>query len=106
MPAVVNAKLSQRMLRSYWSIPFTQELPGKNASHVRLFLTSTKKGVLGRGSWGGVPPSLASTVVALGEKGGSRGGTPLGEKHARWKGANHVADARWNVDKVGCEADL
>jgi hypothetical protein len=27
----------------------------------------------------GNPPSLASTAVALGEKGGSRGGTPLGE---------------------------
>jgi hypothetical protein len=26
------------MLRSYWFIPFTQELPGKNYSHVRLFL--------------------------------------------------------------------
>jgi hypothetical protein len=22
------------------------------------------------------------------------------------KGANHVADARWNVGEVGCEADL
>jgi hypothetical protein len=39
VPAVVNAKLSQRTLRSYWSIPFTQELPGKNHNHVRLFLT-------------------------------------------------------------------
>ena len=47
IPAVVNVKLSQRMLRSYWSIPFTQEHPGKNPSHVRLFPTSTKKGVLG-----------------------------------------------------------
>jgi hypothetical protein len=28
IPAVVNAKLSQRTLRSYWSIPFTQERPG------------------------------------------------------------------------------
>jgi hypothetical protein len=37
--AVVNAKLSQRTLRSYWSIPFTQELPGKNYSHVRLLPT-------------------------------------------------------------------
>jgi hypothetical protein len=39
MPAVVNPKLSQRTLRSYWSIPFTQELPGKNHSHVRLLPT-------------------------------------------------------------------
>jgi hypothetical protein len=39
MPAVVNAKLSQRTLRSYWSIPFTQELSGKNHSHVRLLPT-------------------------------------------------------------------
>jgi hypothetical protein len=39
VPAVVNAKLSQRTLRSYWSITFTQELPGKNYSHVRLLLT-------------------------------------------------------------------
>jgi hypothetical protein len=30
MPAIVNTKLSQRMLRSYWFIPFTQERPGKN----------------------------------------------------------------------------
>jgi hypothetical protein len=27
VPAVVNATLSQRILRSYWSIPFTQERP-------------------------------------------------------------------------------
>jgi hypothetical protein len=27
------------MLRSYWSIPFTKELPGKNHSHVRLLPT-------------------------------------------------------------------
>jgi hypothetical protein len=47
IPAVVNMKLSQRMLRSHWSIPFTQELTGKNLSHVRLLPTSTKKGVLG-----------------------------------------------------------
>jgi hypothetical protein len=39
MPAIINAKLSQRTLRSYWSIPFTQELPGKNHSHVRLLPT-------------------------------------------------------------------
>jgi hypothetical protein len=46
--------------------------------------------------------------VALGEKGGSRGGAPLGDKHGRagGKGANHVVDTRWNVGKVGCEADL
>jgi hypothetical protein len=37
--AVVNTKLSQRLLRSYWSIPFIQEFPGKNPSHVRLFPT-------------------------------------------------------------------
>jgi hypothetical protein len=28
MPAVVNAKLRQRTLRSHWSIPFTQERLG------------------------------------------------------------------------------
>jgi hypothetical protein len=56
---------------------FTQELPGENLSHMRLLPTSTKKGV---------PPSLASTAVTLGEKGGSRGGTSLGEKHIGWKG--------------------
>jgi hypothetical protein len=39
IPAVVNAKLSQRTLRSYWSIPFTQELPGKNPSHVCILPT-------------------------------------------------------------------
>jgi hypothetical protein len=39
MPVVINAKFSQRTLRFYWSILFIQELPGKNHSHVRLFLT-------------------------------------------------------------------
>jgi hypothetical protein len=38
-----------------------------------MILSSTKKGPRRN------PPSLASTVVALGEKGGSRGGTPLGK---------------------------
>jgi hypothetical protein len=42
VPAFINTKLSQRMLRSHWSIPFTQELPGKNPSHVRLLPTETK----------------------------------------------------------------
>jgi hypothetical protein len=44
--------------------------------------------------------------VALEEKGGSRGGTPWVKSMAGGKGANHVVDARWNVGKVGCEADL
>jgi hypothetical protein len=38
-----------------------------------MILSSTKGGPRGN------PPSLASTAVALGEKGGCRGGTPLGE---------------------------